>query len=184
MALAEKYRKSGAITIAFLGDGTLGEGVVYESLNMAALWGVPILYILENNRIAQTTPIYSAVAGSIAQRFNAFGIESHQLETTDVLEIMPVAEKLIKEVREGCTPIALLIKSYRFGPHSKGDDTRDPQIMDEIRREHDPVQIQRKRLDKQGIEGIRAEVDNEVDAALKKALEAPFPSFNQPQNLP
>lgn len=184
MALAEKYKKSGAITIAFLGDGTLGEGVVYESLNMAALWGVPILYILENNRIAQTTPIYSAVAGSIAQRFNAFGIESHQLETTDVLEIMPVAEKLIKEVREGCTPIALLIKSYRFGPHSKGDDTRDPQIMDEIRREHDPVQIQRKRLDKQGIEGIRAEVDNEVDAALKKALEAPFPSFNQPQNLP
>lgn len=183
MALAEKYKKSGAITIAFLGDGTLGEGVVYESLNMAALWNVPILYILENNRIAQTTPIDSAVAGSIAQRFNAFGIESHQLETADVLEILPVAEKLIQEVRECCTPKALLIESYRFGPHSKGDDTRDPQIMDQIRREHDPIQIQGKRLDKQDMEGIGVEVVNEVDNALKSALEAPFPSLDQSQDL-
>jgi TPP-dependent pyruvate/acetoin dehydrogenase alpha subunit len=184
MALAEKYKNSGAITIAFLGDGTLGEGVVYESLNMAALWSVPILYVLENNRIAQTTPIGSAVSGDIAQRFNAFGIQSHQLETADVLEILPVAEKLIKEVREGSAPKALLINSYRFGPHSKGDDTRDPLTLDEIRREHDPIQIQGKRLDNHDMKNIRIEVDNEVDAALKKALEAPFPSLNQSQNLP
>ncbi len=184
MALAEKYKNSGAITIAFLGDGTLGEGVVYESLNMAALWSVPILYVLENNRIAQTTPIGSAVSGDIAQRFIAFGIHSHQLETADVLEILPVAEKLIKEVREGSAPKALLVNSYRFGPHSKGDDTRDPLTLDEIRREYDPIQIQGKRLDNHDMKNIGVEVDNEVDAALKKALEAPFPSLNQSQNLP
>lgn len=184
MALAEKYKNSGAITIAFLGDGTLGEGVVYESLNMAALWSVPILYVLENNRIAQTTPIGSAVSGDIAQRFIAFGIQSHQLETADVLDILPVAEKLIKEVREGSAPKALLVNSYRFGPHSKGDDTRDPLTLDEIRREYDPIQIQGKRLDNHDMKNIGVEVDNEVDAALKKALEAPFPSLNQSQNLP
>ena len=76
MALAEKHKGSGAVVIAFLGDGTLGEGVVYEALNMAALWEAPILYVVENNRIAQTTPVEQALAGSIPARFSAFGIPS------------------------------------------------------------------------------------------------------------
>ena len=80
MALAEKYKQSGAVTIAFLGDGTLGEGIIYEALNMASLWKAPILYVLENNHIAQTTPIDKAMAGDIDTRFKAFGIPTHQLE--------------------------------------------------------------------------------------------------------
>ena len=84
MALAEKYKKSGCATVAFLGDGTLGEGVIYEAFNMASLWKVPILYVLENNHIAQTTAIDLAVAGNIAARFDAFGIPSTQLSSSDV----------------------------------------------------------------------------------------------------
>src|SRR4030043_1286461 len=81
MALAEKNKKSGAITIAFLGDGTLGEGIMYEALNMAALWNAPILFVLENNKIAQTTEIELSFSGDIASRFKAFGIPSYQLDT-------------------------------------------------------------------------------------------------------
>jgi TPP-dependent pyruvate/acetoin dehydrogenase alpha subunit len=145
---------------------------------------VRILYVLENNRIAQTTPIDLAVSGSIAQRFKAFGIQTHQLETADVLDILPVAEKLTRVVREESAPRAMLINSYRFGPHSKGDDTRDQNTLDKIRREHDPIKMLGKRLDKQDLESIEAEVENEVDLALKNALEAPFPLLNAAQNLP
>lgn len=178
IALAEKYKKSGAITVAFLGDGTLGEGVVYEALNIASLWGVPILYVLENNRIAQTTPVELIVAGEIVDRFRAFGIPTHQLETADVLDILPVTYKLIGEVREQHSPRALVIHTYRFGPHSKGDDTRDQKALGHIRREHDPIRIQSARLDPKVLTTIEAEVNEEVDSALKKALDAPFPSLN------
>lgn len=178
IALAEKIKKSGAITIAFLGDGTLGEGVVYESLNIASLWDVPILYVLENNHIAQTTPIDLAVSGNITDRFKAFGIPTQQLETADILDILPLAKKIIAEVREQVSPQALVINSYRFGPHSKGDDTRDQETMDLIRSKHDPVRIQGERIDYQELITIEAEVDEEVDLALKNAMEAPYPSLS------
>ncbi len=95
MAVAEKWKESGAVTVVFLGDGTLGEGVLYESLNLASLWGAPILYVVENNRIAQTTPIELAVSGSISARFEAFGIPAAELESSDVLEILPLAKRLL-----------------------------------------------------------------------------------------
>jgi TPP-dependent pyruvate/acetoin dehydrogenase alpha subunit len=126
MALAEKQKNSRALVVVFLGDGTLGEGVVYEALNMAALWGAPILYILENNHIAQTTPIELAVAGQIAARFSAFGIPVTELASSDVLEILPAAENLLAQVRAEGRPRALVLHTWRFGPHSKGDDTRHP----------------------------------------------------------
>jgi TPP-dependent pyruvate/acetoin dehydrogenase alpha subunit len=95
MALAEKYNHSQAVVIAFLGDGTLGEGVIYEAFNMAALWQAPILYVLENNQIAQTTPVARAVAGLIAARFTAFGISCQELDSSDVLEIHAAAGELL-----------------------------------------------------------------------------------------
>src|SRR3989337_2518710 len=75
IALAEKKKGSGAVSTVFLGDGTLGEGVSYESLNMASLWRLPVLFVVENNRYAQTTPIALNLAGEIAPRFRAFGIQ-------------------------------------------------------------------------------------------------------------
>ena len=130
MALAEKHKKSGIATVAFLGDGTLGEGVIYEAFNMASLWKVPILYVLENNHIAQTTDIDLAVAGIIAARFEAFGIPSTQLSSSDVHDILPVARELLSRVRLEQSPFALILDTYRFGPHSKGDDTRSPEFCE------------------------------------------------------
>src|SRR4030043_827949 len=135
MALAEKLKKSGCTTVAFLGDGTLGEGVIYEAFNMASLWKVPILYVLENNHIAQTTGIELSLAGDIAGRFRAFDIPSQELDTSDVLEILPIAGKLLSKVRQEKSPYALILNTHRFGPHSKGDDTRNPELINQLRRE-------------------------------------------------
>jgi TPP-dependent pyruvate/acetoin dehydrogenase alpha subunit len=106
MALAEKYKHSGSITIAFLGDGTLGEGVIYETFNIASLWKAPILYVLENNHIAQTTGIELSLAGDILTRFSAFRIPSHQLDTSDILEILP-DPKHVNQLRQSYDPIQI-----------------------------------------------------------------------------
>lgn len=177
MALAEKLKGNDAVVIVFLGDGALGQGVVYESLNMASLWGAPILYVLENNRIAQTTPLELAVSGDIAARFSAFDIQVQDLDSSDVLEIQPVAEALIQEAREEKSPRALIIHTCRLGPHSKGDDTRDPQELERLRRDRDPVTIHASRLAPELIPEIETRVDAEVSQAFERALEDPFPTL-------
>ena len=84
IGLAEKRKGTGAVSTVFLGDGTLGEGVTYESLNIASLWQLPVLFVVENNHYAQSTPVELELAGSIAARGAAFGIEIDELDTTDV----------------------------------------------------------------------------------------------------
>ena len=173
MALAEKFKQSGAIAIVFMGDGTLGEGVIYETLNMASLWGAPILYIVENNQIAQTTPVDLAVAGSIPARFEAFDIRAHALDTSDVLEILPVAEKLIQEIRLQLQPRALVINTCRFGPHSKGDDTRNEAWVAKMRATRDPLTIHAARLSEDERQSIESKIDKAVEEAFESALADP-----------
>jgi TPP-dependent pyruvate/acetoin dehydrogenase alpha subunit len=176
MALAEKFRQTGAATVVFLGDGTLGEGVVYEALNMASLWQAPILFVLENNRIAQTTPINLAVAGSLTGRFSAFNIPVIELDSSDVQEIHPVAQTLLGEIRHGNGPQALVLHTCRFGPHSKGDDTRRSEELEQLRRTRDPVLIHAPRLDPERRAAIDAEVAQEVAGAFTRALADPYPN--------
>ena len=176
MAQAEKQKGSGAVVVAFLGDGTLGEGVIYEALNMAALWGAPILYVLENNRIAQTTPIELAVAGDIPARFAAFGIPARHPDSSDVLEILPVAEELLAEIRAQPAPRALVIDTCRFGPHSKGDDTRPAIEIARMQENRDPITIHAARLEKTQRESIEAQVNDEIAQAFQEALTDPYPN--------
>jgi TPP-dependent pyruvate/acetoin dehydrogenase alpha subunit len=175
MGLAEKFKKSSAITIVFLGDGTLGEGVVYESLNLASLWNIPILFILENNRIAQTTPIELAVSGKIADRFRAFNIPVSELDTSDVMEVQQLAGKLIVATRNQKSPHALILHTYRFGPHSKGDDTRQPSTLEFLRKKHDPLKIHASRIEREKRMKIEAIVNVEVLNAYQNAVNDPFP---------
>lgn len=175
MALAEKQKRSAALTIVFLGDGTLGEGVVYETLNLAALWQVPILFVVENNRIAQTTPLEMALAGEIGARFDAFGIPVHEMDSSDVEEIAPAAQALVHAVRSSGKPASLIIHTARFGPHSKGDDTRDPQQMAALQAQRDPLSILAKRLPEDLCREIEREVNLEIRTAFEHALADPFP---------
>jgi TPP-dependent pyruvate/acetoin dehydrogenase alpha subunit len=176
MALAEKLKVSHAATVAFLGDGTLGEGVVYETLNLAALWKAPVLFIVENNRIAQTTPIDLALAGSILGRFQAFDIPAWELHSSDVEEIASIAGPLLAEVREEGAPRALVLHTCRFGPHSKGDDTRPAEQVERMRQERDPLAIQAKRLEASERKTIEAQIDAEIQQAFQLALADPFPT--------
>ncbi|HLA98683.1 MAG TPA: thiamine pyrophosphate-dependent dehydrogenase E1 component subunit alpha [Anaerolineales bacterium] len=175
VALAEKIKGSGAITVAFVGDGTLGEGVLYEALNMASLWSAPILFVLENNRIAQTTPVDLALAGEIAARFEAFGIPARELDSSDVLEIFPAARAAIQAVRAERAPQALILHTCRFGPHSKGDDTRDPQEIVHMKQTRDPLKVHSGRLHPAERAVLDRQIDEQIAAAFQAALEEPFP---------
>lgn len=178
MALAEKRKGTGAVTIVFLGDGTLGEGVVYESLNLASLWGAPILFVVENNHIAQTTPTELTLAGEIPGRFEAFHIPVCALASSDVLAIQPTAADLITEVRGQQAPRALILDTQRLGPHSKGDDTRPAEVVARLREQYDPLAIHGARLALAERAAIQAEEDARVAAAFEQALADPYPRFD------
>jgi TPP-dependent pyruvate/acetoin dehydrogenase alpha subunit len=177
MALAEKRKGSGVIAIAFLGDGTFGEGILYESFNLASLWEAPILYVVENNHIAQTTPIELALTGDLQARFNAFGIPSSQLDSSDVKEIYLVAQEMQAEVRQRKRPAGLILSTCRFGPHSKGDDTRAIEQIERLRLERDPLKIQATRLHPQDRVAVEGEIEAEVSAAFQQALGDPWPDL-------
>jgi 2-oxoisovalerate dehydrogenase E1 component len=179
IALAEKQLNTGSIAFCFLGDGTLGQGVVYEAFNMASLWGAPVLFVLENNRIAQTTPVELALAGEMTSRFAAFGIPVLELDTADVLAIQEAAGELVDQVRKEHAPRGLILHTHRFGPHSKGDDTRSPKEIEALKREHDPLRIHTSRLSPAVLETIEGEVRSEVESAFQTALADPMPEIRE-----
>jgi TPP-dependent pyruvate/acetoin dehydrogenase alpha subunit len=174
MALGEKSLKTGKIAVVFIGDGTLGEGALYESLNLAVLWTLPLLIVVEDNRFAQTTPVELGVAGSMAGRFTAFGIPVWERETSDVLEIQSTAEDAIQHVRSGAGPACLVLHTYRFSAHSKGDDHRSAEDLARIRL-HDPLTIHAKRLAASEIERAETEVNAIIDDAFGRADADPSP---------
>ncbi len=166
MALAERRTGSGAVSVVFLGDGTLGEGSVYEAMNLAALWQLPVLFVIDDNGFAQSTPCALQVAGEMRARPLAFGIPVEERRTTDVREVATLAATLADDVRSGAGPRCLLLHTYRLGPHSKGDDTRDPgEIAGAWRRE--PLAVLGPALES----GRRAEIERRVEAVVSDARE-------------
>ena len=167
MALAERERGSGAVTTVFIGDGTLGQGVVYESLNIASRWGLPLLVVVENNYYAQSTPSHLTLAGTIAGRGTAFGIETAELDTTDVSAVWNAAAEIVPTVRSGGRPFFLVLNTYRYSPHSKGDDNRDPAEIGAAR-ERDPLGIAGARLP----EDERTTIEDACERRLTEAIAA------------
>ena len=171
MALNEKMKKTGAIVVVFLGDGTLGEGVVYESFNIASLWMLPILFVIENNGYAQSTPHTLQVAGSMRARPEAFGISSKECATTDVRQVLSLACELVDAVRSECRPHALVLHTYRLGPHSKGDDCRDPSEI-AAAWEREPLKIVRPFLNATKTGEVEGEVMSLIRQSRERALSA------------
>ena len=171
MALAEKTKHTNGIVIVFLGDGTLGEGVVYESFNIASLWQLPVLYVIDDNGYAQSTPSFLGVAGSMRARPEAFGIPVEERSTTDVREVLALACQLADDVRTECRPHCLLLHTYRLGPHSTRDDSRDPaEVQAAWGRE--PLRVARSALESAHADRIEARVSALVHHARERALAA------------
>jgi TPP-dependent pyruvate/acetoin dehydrogenase alpha subunit len=173
VAYAEKKLGRGGVTVAFLGDGTLGQGVVYESMNIASLWSLPALFVIENNYYAQSTPSRLQIAGEVASRPRAFGIEVTELTTNDAKVIYETAGQIIDAIRSYNRPACLILNTYRLSAHSKGDDFRDQAEIENWMMK-DPLRIMRPRLPDAAAREIEDACHREVEAAIEHSLQAPF----------
>jgi TPP-dependent pyruvate/acetoin dehydrogenase alpha subunit len=175
VAFAEKLKRTGAIAVPILGDGTMGQGVVYESLNMASLWNLPVLFVVELNGWAQTTPTQLAAAGDLHERARPFGIECRRVRADDVAAVYAAAKDAVRVVRETMRPVFLAIDTYRLGPHSKGDDTRSAEELAPYVAA-DPLARLRSALESTDGERVASVVEAaraRIDRAVATATEAP-----------
>jgi len=161
MAFAEKYNQTGNIVVSFMGDGTWGEGISYEAMNMAAIWSVPLLVVVENNRYAQSTPVELNLAGSILQRVQAFDIEADEVESNDVAVLYPKFEEAVRFVREKQKPFVQIVNTYRLNAHSKGDDDRS---KDEVKKwwKKEPLQYLETKISKEDIKQTKHSVEKRL----------------------
>ncbi len=174
VAFAEKLKNSGNIVVSFIGDGTLGEGLTYETFNLSSLWRLPVLFVIENNRYAQTTSIENSLAGSIGGRLAAFGIPFGEVESNDVVTLSDAFAPAFAHVRGKGGPFCQVVHTYRLGPHSRGDDRR-PEAEKKFWRARDPLVLAEARLGR-----AAPEILQRADAEAARATTMP----EQPQTLP
>lgn len=157
-----------SVVVVFLGDGTLGQGVVYESFNLAALYEVPILYVIEDNGYAMSTKVQDGMAGSMLARVDAFGIKTEEITSNDVIVLNQAMQRAFEYVRTARKPFCQIMHTYRLGPHSKGDDFRD---SDEIQAwsQNDPLKIAETKIDSYTINKIKEKVEAEIREAVLTA---------------
>ncbi|MFO8080714.1 MAG: thiamine pyrophosphate-dependent enzyme [Armatimonadota bacterium] len=163
LALARTLDADDAVTAVFIGDGTLGQGVLYETLNIASNWDLPLLVVVENNRIAQTTPASDTVAGSVEARAAAFALDYECGTTRDPEDLLEQMEKAVREVRERSRPLVFEVLTDRLMPHSKSDDTRDAEEIGELR----SADTLSNRLER----GELADVDEMIRSELQTLVE-------------
>jgi acetoin:2,6-dichlorophenolindophenol oxidoreductase subunit alpha len=166
IALAKQLDGGAGVSVVFIGDGTLGEGALYETLNLASLWKLPLVVVLEDNEWAQSTPSSANLAGSMFDRFAAFGFPVFEIDSTDVEELDAFAERALAEARTHMGPVTMVIHTYRLCHHSKNDDNR-PAHEVAARWDHDPIKIHGHRLDP----SARAAIDSEVESSIQDVIE-------------
>lgn len=180
LALARKLRGSGALVATIVGDGTLGQGLLYESMNLASVWRAPLLVVVENNGIAQTTYTRETIGGGIEERGRAFGLPTWRFADDDP-EFCAKVAAAVAEVRAAGGPGFLVLDTRRMGPHSKGDDLRDGEELDGIRR-RDPLVALGRRLPaatREAIEARNTEFVEQVRALADASPEATYASVPQ-----
>lgn len=169
-ALARRLNGREGVTGIIVGDGTLGEGLLYESINLASIWHLPVLFVVEHNRIAQTTPTKDTIGGDIVARGEAFGLRTLHLHDDDPMFVRQV-DAFVTSVRHG-GPALLVIDTERLGPHSKGDDRREAQEMAYIR-QRDPLTALGRRLPAAEREAIEAQNEEQIAEVHRQALASP-----------
>src|SRR5262247_2392422 len=174
-ALSAKMRKSDQVAVCFFGDGALGQGLIYESMNMAALWKLPVIYVCENNLYGEYTPCGETVAGEILARPRAFGIHAETVNVQYVQQVKATMRRLVERARRGEGPAFLECKTYRYDGHHVGDVNREYRTREEEKEwmgQHDPLQTLAQRLVAQRLvddavfERIQTDVKAEIDAGV------------------
>jgi len=176
LALANKYTGNGNVSLAFFGDGASNQGQVYEAFNMAKLWDLPVVFVIENNQYAMGTAVHrSSAETELYKRGSSFEIEGLQVDGMNVLEVRDAAKKAIKHARDGKGPMILEMKTYRYRGHSMSDPakyrTRDE--VTKTRSERDPIDMAKARLlDEKWInEDELKAIDKEIKAIVADSAE-------------
>ena len=145
VAFADKLSGNDGNTVVFIGDGTLGQGVVYESLNIASVYDVPVVFVVEDNQYAMSTKRKDVISGDIKSRIEGFDIKTFEIESTDVDELYEFFGGVFSYINENRKPVCAVVHNYRLGAHSKGDDTRDKDEV-EFHRKKDPIALLKNAL--------------------------------------
>ena len=175
LAFSHKYRDEPNVCLTYLGDGAVNQGQVYESFNMAALWDLPCLFVIENNQYGMGTAVTRAAAGrSLADRGAAYGIPGKQVDGMDVLAVRTAGAEALAHCRADKGPFILEMKTYRYRGHSMSDPAkyRTREEVDAMRKQHDPIDQLRDVLMKQDMtEAALKTIDSDVKAIVTKATE-------------
>ena len=176
IAFAHRYREDNGICLTFLGDGAVNQGQVYESFNMAELWRLPVVYVIENNHYGMGTSVERASASTeFFKRGSAYGIPGERVDGMDVLAVKAAGLKAVEFVRSGKGPYILEMLTYRYRGHSMSDPAkyRTKEEVDEVRKEHDPIDHLRDIMEEQGLydEARLKQVDREVREVVSRAAE-------------
>ena len=184
-AFSSKYLNVNRVAVCFFGEGALGQGVLYEVMNLAQLWKLPVIYACENNLYCEYTHYSEATAGDILMRASAFGLHAESVDGQDVRVVNTTAKRLVERARRGSGPAFLLCNTYRYHGHHVGDINREyyrsKQEEQRWKAERDPVKLMRDWLldqnlaDSGMLDRIYSEVKSEIDKAVEFALAAPYP---------
>lgn len=184
MAFASKYREEDSITLAYFGDGALNQGQIYESFNMAALWKLPIVYIVENNGYSMGTSLARHCSvKDVYTRGESFGIPGVRINGMDILEVMEKGKKVVESVRMGNGPILIEMQTYRYRGHSMSDpgNYRSKEEVLNMREKHDPINLyqsyilENKLASEEALKAIEKEVKQIVEEAVDFAQNSPEP---------
>jgi pyruvate dehydrogenase E1 component alpha subunit len=176
LALSNKYKNNGNVSLAFFGDGASNQGQVYEAFNMAKLWSLPVVFVIENNQYAMgTSVIRSSAETELHKRGSSFEIKGIQVDGMNVLEVKDATKKAIEHARDGKGPMILEMKTYRYRGHSMSDPakyrTRDE--VTKTRSERDPIDMVKNRLIEEGwaTEDTLKSIDKEIKLIVSDAAE-------------
>ena len=188
-AFTAKRLGNGRVAVCFFGEGALGQGSLYEVMNLAQLWKLPVIYVCENNLYNEYTHYRETTAGTILGRAQAFGIEATSVDGQDVLAVNEIASRLIQRARSGGGPAFVQADTYRYSGHHVGDINREyyrsKQEEQHWKTERDPIKLHAGWLTAQGyadaaaLKQIETEARAEMEAAVKFAIAAPYPSVDQ-----
>jgi acetoin:2,6-dichlorophenolindophenol oxidoreductase subunit alpha len=188
-AMSAQMRGTNQVAVCFFGDGALGQGLLYETMNMAALWKLPVIYVCENNQYNEYTHYSETTAGEVTSRAAAFGIHTESIDGQDVRTVHATAQILAERARRGDGPAFLQCNTYRFHGHHVGDIDRSyyrsKQEEEEWKSKRDPVKLLADWLEKNKLadgklfQRIENEVSAEIKAAVNFALNAPYPDHDE-----
>lgn len=184
-ALAHQIQKTDAIAVAFFGDGAIAEGVLHESLNLAALWNLPILFVCENNGWAEFSPTHKQFVAPLSKLSDAFSIPYTKVNGNNVLEILKMGQPIIENVRQGNGPQVIECITHRWRGHYEGDPQkyRDSKEIEELK-DHDPVAHLESVLSENAIsveqqQAVRTEIEQAIEIAVTNARQGSEPLWDK-----